>query len=266
MANEAQPLPTAKEISLIMSHYRPDDMYRALIYGVSGSGKTYSLRTARRPVHVDSFDPNGTQSIDDVVRTEANPKGYIYADTRYELEDPLRPSAWKLYDKEIHRRFREGYFHHLGTYATDLTSMASAALNQTLAESNRAGGVPQQNDWYPQMVKLENAVRFLMSLPCDVILLGHVDHRKDEVTGKVTYYPMITGKLVVRIPLQFSEIYVAQTKETADGLRYAWLTQAAGNYTARTRLGKNGKFDKYEQPDFKALLKKAGKDFEDKPY
>jgi hypothetical protein len=44
------------------------------------------------------------------------------------------------------------------------------------------------------------------------------------------------------------------------------LTQAAGSYTARTRLGKNGRFDKYEPPDFKALLKKAGKAIEDKPY
>ena len=259
-------LPMSKEIDLIMSNYRPDDMYRALIYGVSGTGKTYSLRTARAPVHVDSFDPNGTQSIDDVIRTKDNQKGYIYADTRYELEDPMKPMAWNLYDKEMHRRYREGYFNHIGTYATDLTSMASAALNQVLAEANRRGGVPQQNDWYPQMVKLENALRFLMSLPCDVVVLAHVDQRKDEVIGKISYFPMITGKLVVRIPLLFSEIYVAQTKESADGLKYAWLTQAAGNYTARTRLGKGGKFSKYEDPDFKRLLKKAGKNAEDKEY
>jgi hypothetical protein len=77
---------------------------------------------------------------------------------------------------------------------------------------------------------------------------------------------MMTGKLTVRIPLQFSEIYVAVTKETADGLVYRWLTQAAGNYTARTRLGKGGIFSKYEPCDFKSLLKKAGKSTEDKPY
>jgi len=261
------PLPIAKEIELIQKNYRPDGMFRALIYGISGVGKTFSLRTGRRPIHLDSFDPNGSQSIDDVIKTPENPKGYIYVDTRFEIEDPRKPTAWNLYDKEIHRRYREGYFNHISMYATDLTSLSTAAMNQTLAESNRHGGVPQQNDYLPAMTKIINALRFLMSLPCDVALLAHIAAREDAVTGKSTYFPLTLGKAhVTHIPLLFSEIYVAQTKETADGLRYAWLTQAAGSYTARTRLGKNGRFDKYEPPDFKALLKKAGKAIEDKPY
>jgi len=254
-------LQSSKEIELIKKNYRVDTRNRTFIYGVSGSGKTYSLRTARRPIHVDSFDPDGLISVDDCIE-----QGWLYGDTRFEDENPRKPTAWKLYDREIHRRYREGYFNNIATYATDFTSMASAALNEVLALSNRNGGVPQQNDWYPQMVMLENAVRFMMSFPCDVVLLAHTDTRKDEVTGKCTYFPMMTGKLTVRIPLQFSEIYVAVTKETADGLVYRWLTQAAGNYTARTRLGKGGIFSKYEPCDFKSLLKKAGKSTEDKPY
>jgi len=256
-----------KEISEIAKAYRPDGMFRALIYGISGSGKTYSLRTARRPVHLDSFDPNGSQSIDDVVYTAENPKGYIYVDTRFEIEDPKRPTAWKLFDKEIHRRYSEGYFNNIAMYATDLTSLSQAAMNQTLAESNRHGGVPQQNDYLPAMTKIINAIRFMMSFPCDVALLAHVAAREDAVTNKSSYFPLTLGKAhIVHIPLLFSEIYVSQTKETADGLKYAWLTAAAGSYTARTRLGKGGVFDRYEEPNFKNLLKKAGKSIEDKSY
>ena len=255
-----------KEIELIQKNYRPDDMLRALIYGVSGSGKTYSLRTARRPVHLDSFDPNGSQSLDDVILTPENPTGFVYADTRFEFEDPAKPTAWKLWSSEIKRRFASKYFDNIASYATDLTSMSSAAMNEVLNKAGRPGGVPQQNDYLPQMTMIENAMRFILSLPCDVYILAHVNIIKDEIVGRLSYSPLITGKLVVRVPLMFSEIYVALTRETAKGLEYRFLTQAAGSYTARTRLGKGGKFDQYERPDYKNLLRKAGKSTDDKPY
>jgi hypothetical protein len=250
-----------KEVELIQKAYRPDDMLRAMIYGVSGTGKTYSLRTARRPIHLDSFDPNGSQSIDDCIA-----EGYVYADTRFEVEDPAKPTCWKLWSSEIKRRFAAGYFNHIGTYATDLTSMSAAAMNEVLLKAGRPGGTPQQNDWLPQMTMLENAMRYILSFPCDVIVLAHVNIIKDEIIGKLSYSPLITGKLVIRVPLMFSEIYVAITRETAKGLEYRFLTQAAGSYTARTRLGKGGKFLQYEVPNYKALLTKAEKSTEDKPY
>lgn len=255
-----------KEIDLMQKYYRPDDMFRGLIYGKTGSGKTYSLRTARRPVHLDSFDPNGSQSVDDVINTSSNPDGYIFVDTRFEVENPGSPTAWVLWASEIKRRYGAKYFDHIGTYATDLTSMAAAAMNEVLKKAGRPGGTPQQNDWLPQMTMLENAMRFILSFPCDVVVLAHVNIVKDEIVGKLEYSPLITGKLVVRVPLMFSEVYVAMTKETSKGLEYKWLTQAAGSYTARTRLGKGGKFQQYEDPNFKALLAKAGKSTEDKPY
>lgn len=254
-----------KEIELIQKAYRPDDMFRALIYGVTGSGKTYSLRTARRPIHVDSFDPNGTQSIDDCIFTPQNPKGFILADTRFEVENPSKPTAYKLWESELKRRFASGYFNNMGTYATDLTSLSAAIMNDVLLKAGRPGGTPQQNDWLPQMTIIENAMRFVLSFPCDVIVLAHVNVIKDDVVGKLSYSPLITGKLVIRVPLMFSEVYVALTRETAKGLEYRFLTQAAGSYTARTRLGKGGKFSRYEEPDFKKLLAKAGKSTEDKP-
>lgn len=245
----------------MQKNYRPENQLRCLIYGVSGTGKTYSLRTARRPVHIDSFDPNGTQSVDDCVA-----EGWLFADTRFELEDPQKPDKWLLWGNELRRRSQAGYFDRIGTYATDLTMLSSAAMNQVLKEANRVGGIPQQNDYLPQMTKIENAIKFLLTLPCDVVLLAHVNVIKDEVSGRLSYSPLVTGKLVVRIPLLFSEIWVAQTKETAKGLAYTFMTQAAGNYVARTRLGKGGRFEKYEEPNFKALLKKAGKNAEDLLY
>jgi hypothetical protein len=70
--------------------------------------------------------------------------------------------------------------------------------------------------------------------------------------------------LKYRIPILFDEIYYACTKESSAGVKYFFLTRATGLYKARTRLGKGGLFETYEEQDIKALLKKAGYDTSDK--
>jgi len=74
---------------------------------------------------------------------------------------------------------------------------------------------------------------------------------------------MFVGKLKVRGPILFDEIYMAVTKATSKGAEYSLLTRNTGLYKARTRLGK-GKFETYEQQDIKALLQKAGWESGDK--
>jgi hypothetical protein len=72
--------------------------FNALIYGSMGSGKTNITRTCRGPVLIHSFDPGGTKTVRDEIE-----KGKIYADTRFEIEDPFKPTAFVLWDKTYHR-------------------------------------------------------------------------------------------------------------------------------------------------------------------
>ena len=235
--------------------------FNAVVYGGLGTGKTSLLRTARKPVLVHSFDPGGTKVLRDEI---AN--GSILVDSRFEQEDPRQPKAFKLFDDEYHRLRRDGFFEHIGTYVIDsVTTWAQTAMNAVMKKAGRAGGTPQQNDWLPQMMMLENAMRDFVSLPCDCILIGHDDVTKDEATGKMYVGLMITGKLSRRVPLLFDEIYCAQTKETSKGIEYSLLTRASGTYQARSRLGKGGELDTYEKPDIKAILRKVGFDDSDKP-
>jgi len=138
-------------------------------------------------------------------------------------------------------------------------------MNEVLRLAGRAGGQPQQNDWFPQMIRMENAVRDILSLPCDIIMIGHDDAVKDEATGKLHIGLLITGKLSRRIPLLFDEYYCAQTKETSKGIEYQLLTRSTGTYQARSRLGKGGELELYEKPDIKAILGKVSYDNSDKP-
>jgi hypothetical protein len=254
-----------KEVAELQAMYKESNTaktFNAIIYGSFGTGKTNLLRTCRLPVFIDSFDPGGTKTIRDAID-----RGEIVADNRWELEDPKSPSTFVAWDKAYHERKRSGFFQNFGTYCLDsATTWSDAAMNVTLKKEGRAGGHPWQNDYSPTMAMIAAAIRDMVTLPCDVILICHEDVDKDEASGRMFVGPLFTGKTArMKIPLLFDEIYCAQTKETSGGVNYQLLTRNTGLYRARTRLGAGGKFAMYEDQDIKKLLAKAGYPTNDKP-
>lgn len=254
-----------QEFSEIKKRYEEDTRnksFNALICGESGSGKTHLLRTARRPVLVDSFDPGGTRTLRDLLEGP----NHVYADTRWEAEDPQKPTAYSSWVSEHNRRMKDGVYDHLGTYCLDsLTMFQEAVMNFILARAGIAGDTPRfTKDYSPQKTRVKNAIKQLLSLPCDVIITGHLAPKEDEVTGATTYRLETTGNNVTYIPLLFDEVYVMDTKETSKGVKYRLLTQSTGRYVASSRLAQGGKLDPVEEPDLKNLLRKAGLDPSDK--
>jgi hypothetical protein len=250
----------ADALSKMYAESAHQQAFRALVYGSMGTGKTRLITTCRRPVLVHSFDPGGTKTVRDEIK-----EGWVMADTRYEIEDAENPKAFAAWDKEYDRLKQGGMFNQIGTFVIDsATTWSASAMNVTLKKAGRAGGTPQQNDYLPTMVMLESAIKDICSLPCDVLLIAHEDVDKDEGSGRMMIGPSFIGKLKQRIPILFDEIYNATAKETSGGVKYTLLTRSTGLYRARTRLGKGGLFDTYEEQDIKLLLKKAGYPTNDK--
>lgn len=267
MTNEEQ----AKQIRERYAGDPRSASFNCVLYGGLGTGKTFSLRTAVSPIYIMSFDPGGSKVLANRIANHPYPNtciesGDILVDSRFEVEDPKKPGSFALWDKQYEILKRSGFFNSIGTFVIDsMTTWAQCALNEVLKRAGRTAGVPQQNDWFPQMVLLENAIRDFISLPCHCILIGHDAVSKDEVTGKIYKDLMITGKLVRRIPLLFDEIYFATTKQTSKGTEYFFATKATSTYQARTRLGAGGLLEEMESPDFKQILRKVGLSAEDKP-
>ena len=254
-----------KEVEALQKMYTESgssQYFHAIIYGGFGTGKTTLLRTCRLPVFVDSFDPGGSKVVLDEIQA-----GKIVVDNRWENEEPKNPTVFEAWDKAYHQRKREGFFNHFGTYCIDsITTFGDAAMNVTLKKAGRAGGYAFQQDYNPTMSMIATAIRDILTLPCDVILLCHEDTDKDESTGRMFVGPAFIGKSARgKTPVYFDELYCAQTKETQGGTNYSLLTRNTGLYKARTRLGRNGKFDMYEEQNIKKLLAKAGFPTEDKP-
>jgi hypothetical protein len=162
------------ELKRVTDYYAGDSLqkrFSAIISGETNSGKTYLLRTARMPVHIDSFDPGGTKCLQPWID-----RGQIVADTTWENEDPFEPKAFAEWMKTTEIRFKIGYYDMFGTYALDgLTTFSDAVMNNQLASKDRAGESPMRNrDYMPQKTHVVNYIRKLMNLPCDFVLTGHL--------------------------------------------------------------------------------------------
>lgn len=257
------PLDIKTEINKIKEFYANDpkqSTFNLLLVGESGSGKTFMSRTARKPVHIDSFDVGGTKCVRKWIE-----KGEIIADTRWESEDPLKPSEFKSWKKEFEYRLTSGYFNHFGTYwLSSGTSWSDAIMNYVLAKAGIAGEAPRfTKDYTPQKVMIRNYISKMLNLPCDFIFEGHLKLVEDPDKGTVFRF-MTTGQGMITIPLMFDEIYVTAPKETSSGIEYRLLTKSTGTYLARSRLAADGLLDTYERADIKHILKKVGMPYKDK--
>ena len=269
MAYDAQ-----AELARVRKFYAGDPLqkrFSALICGETNAGKTYALRTARLPVHIDSFDPGGTKCLRDMIAS-----GDIVADTRYENDDPFDPKAYADWKRATDVRFQIGYYNQFGTYCLDsATTFGMAVMNYGLGNKGRAAEAPQMRiDYTPQKTEMTNYFRKLMNLPCDFILTGHlrelrkvlsVDTKTGIVREEIKFRFYTTGQAVVTIPLLFDEIYVIVGKQGSDGPRREMLIDSLGEYVARSRLKAKGLLSSVEPPDIKALLKKSGFEYGDKP-
>jgi len=268
------PYNAQEELKKVRDYYAGDPLqkrFSALITGETNAGKTFLLRTARRPIHIDSFDPGGTKCLRDLIAS-----GDVIADTRWEADDPYEPKVFANWMKAVDLRFHIDYYSQFGTYCIDsATTFGEAVMNYQLGNKSRAGETPQmRQDYMPQKTYMTNYIRKLMNLPCDFILTGHlrelrkvlsIDAKTGIVHEDVKYRFYTTGQAVITIPLLFDELYTIIGEEGREGPKRIMLIDSLGTYIARSRLKAKGLLNAEEEPNLKALLRKAGFSTDDKP-
>ena len=234
--------------------------FNCLLYGDSGTGKTRSLRTCVKPVLTHVFDPGGEKTNLDQIR-----EGSIIADTQFQQENKDRPDLFIKWEKEVMALKKAGVFDTIGTYAIDSFTLWFEALMKAILVKERIEQLRIQ-DWGTIYNVTRDWVNWLCALPCNVVLIGHIDIDKDEVTGRNETTFLLAGSIKRKLPIFFDEMYVTTAKTSSTGTDYKFLTRSDGYYKAKTRLGGDGKLDKLEEPDFKKILKKIGLPFEDKEF
>jgi hypothetical protein len=251
--------------------------FNLLLLGLRGEGKTFNLRTAPKPVWIDCFDPGGGNSLRDVEGMEHG----IFIDDQWSHDSIDTPQAfmkWRALMKtrlRVDRETGKNWFDNIGTYVIDSsTTWADSIMWHIMAAHGKPAGDPTLLDkkkafkdgWGPHKEKIKWAIAQLVRQKCNFVLTGHLQAVKDKDGVIEKYEYKVTGNLSEYIPALFDEIWVTDPKNTPKGIESFVLTQNVGKKAARSRLALEGLLDKKEPLDIKAILKKAGFPYEDKPW
>jgi hypothetical protein len=248
-------------------------LFHGLVCGLKGAGKTSLLLTLPTPIYVFSFDPGGGQLPE--VR-KAVSEGKVFFDTRFEQDSIRDPKAYLEFEQTYNRLGTSGAFEHFASVALDsLTTYANSALWQIMKKEGRMlPGMSGKTDDKAQGMRIQDwgtvlnlfimLARSFGTLPCHTVLTAHLAQEKDEVLGSFVNSVALPGQSREQVPINLSEMYVMQAKPGPQGNKHVLLTQNDGLYRASTRIG-GGTFSKEEEPNIRALMRKAGIPCEDKP-
>ena len=105
-----------------------------------------------------------------------------------------------------------------------LTTFSDMVMDRVLTINNRYGDWPHQDDWGPQMNTIAKVFRTLTSLGINLFVTGHLDIKQDELSKRIFQVPLLTGRLRMKLPLLFSQIWICEATTVKDEVKYTIQT------------------------------------------
>jgi hypothetical protein len=106
-------------------------------------------------------------------------------------------------------------------------------LNPGIKRMDTMGAAtPAMQDYQVARLFFKQVLGELLNLPCNLVVIAHIQMDKDEITGEVLRTPMLPGKLARELPILFPEVYRSYVK---DG-KYWAQTKSDAKYQCRTQI------------------------------
>lgn len=222
------------------------DFLNVLVIGPWGTGKTTFAATFPDPIYI--FDMNfGLQAINDTQKA-------IEYDT-YTDENLQRPTAATAIEGKLNEFLKECPYKTVVFDTT--TDLADLMMNRILATNGRPGGPAQLQDYLKLTDNFKQFIYKARALKCHVLFIAHEHIDRDENTGQMESKPLLSNKLASRLGSMFNEVYYTSVVSKREGPEFKLLTGVQGIRKGKTHLGKGGRFDLMEKPDFEHLMSKV---------
>jgi hypothetical protein len=188
---------------------------RVLLLGDTGSGKTTQFITLPGKKYMHIFDPAGLNSLQghDVDYDEFLPTRIPAGmqSLKKETGGDVRKSRSQVYvdfEEQFNQRLESNFFAQYNWVGFDsITTLLDLMMDRLLTLNGRFGQWPHEDDWGPQMIAFTNFCRTVTaSLGTNCFFTGHMQDKTNRKTGVTKRLPMMTGTLIQRIPLLFSDI------------------------------------------------------------
>ncbi len=196
-----------------------------LMVGDTGSGKTTQFLTLPGKKYLYIFDPSGLVSVKgfDVDYDEYLPTPIPAAvrSLSKAVGGDTRKSSSTVYmewEQTFNDRLEKGFFDQYDWIGFDsATTLLELIMDRLLTINARFGQWPHEDDWGPQMIAFTNICRSVTAMGKQCYFTGHMQDKQNRKTGVTRRIPMMTGTLVQRIPLLFSDILGCETDKDAKG-------------------------------------------------
>lgn len=222
-------MPNAKDI-----HKEDIGRPKFLLVGPTGSGKTAQIATLPGKTFVYIFDPSALATLrgQDIEYEEFVPQRISLGAVSLSKgkSDPMTktdaPDIYTAWEKDFTKRSEEGYWDTVDNIAFDsFTTFSDVVMDRILKLNGRAGKFPQQDDWGGQMQTITNVVRTLTAMNKNLLFTAHDEFRQDEASSRMQNTILLTGRLRIKIPLLFSDIWHMECASTAEKVKYQAQTR-----------------------------------------
>ncbi len=216
---------------------------KVLVYGQSGTGKTYFAGTFPKPYFFD-FD-NGMKTL----------RG---KDIEYDTyADVLRngiavESAIQKYEAKLNQVIVD---HKFDTLVIDSVTLLEDMMMANILRVN-GRKEPTLYEWGLLISHMQQVFQSFTKSGKHVVCIAHEIPQKNDITGEVTILPLISGKkLPGQLPIWFDEVYRAVVTKDSQGIpKYELITRAGAMYTAKSRVGC---LAEREVPSFEVIMNKV---------
>ena len=212
---------------------------KVLVYGQSGAGKTVFSAGAPKPLVLD-FD--GKVSSAASYFAHHNPERLKEISYENMTDVPGQERPFRRFMKilrSLHEQAAAGKFPYETVVLDSLTLFLDAFMADIMAENpgvKRPNNVPALQDYQILNLQFKDVMSKLLSLPCHIIVVGHITSETNQETGKIFWKPLVPGKLADRLPQVFSEVYRAYVTQKDGQPAHILQTNSDGEYICRTQI------------------------------
>lgn len=213
---------------------------KVLVYGASGAGKTVFAAGFPTPMLYLDFD----SKVDSAALFYRGDKERLAAIDVRQLGGDLNTNPIgeleKIIGAELIPQQRSGQMKYKTIVLDSLTTFSSQVLDYIIKTNpgvkrvvSKQGSQPNMADYGILRREFQKLIPGLLSLPCNIIMIGHIATEKDEATGQVWRGPHMDGSFARDLPIYFKEVYMAYVDGKGD---YLMQTQSNTQYTCRSQI------------------------------
>jgi len=226
-----------------LSDIKTESNLKILLYGNSGAGKTVFAAGFPGPILYLDFDGK----VDSAAEFYKGDERLKHIDVRQlqqqlMMNQNLNPIAElnKIIATELIPAQKQGALPFKTLVLDSITTFSSLTLNHILLtnpgikrNTTAQGNQPGLQDYGILKREFAKLIPGLLSLQCNVVMLGHISTDKDESTGEIIRGPLMDGSFAKELPIYFKEVWRAFVDDK--GNHFA-QTRSDSRYNCRSQL------------------------------